>query len=42
VNNRPEAISWLGERDLQIFLHLAGRIRFYRDSQTWDYHKKPF
>ncbi len=41
-NNKPDAIAWLTKNDLQIFLMIATKIRFFRDNQTFDYHKIHF
>jgi hypothetical protein len=41
-HNQPEAIEWFTRHDLKIFLMLAAKIRFFRDNQTYDYHKIHF
>ena len=42
VHQRPEAEKWLRENDIPIFLLLAEKIRNFRDSQTFNYHKLHF
>jgi hypothetical protein len=42
VNNKREAILWLKENNLEIFVHLALKIRGYADGQKFDYHKLHF
>lgn len=42
VNQRSEAIEWLSKYKLFIFLDIAGKIRNYRDRQSFDYHKLHF
>lgn len=39
---KQQAIDWLKTKNLDIFIHLAGIIRFYRENQYFDYHKKHF
>ncbi|RLD78022.1 MAG: hypothetical protein DRJ15_12380, partial [Bacteroidetes bacterium] len=41
-NERQPALVWLAENNLEIFLHLAQKIKKFRDNKTFDYHKKPF
>ena len=42
VNEQQAAIDYFQGKDLQLFLLIAKRIRDFRDSQTYDYHKKRF
>lgn len=42
VNNKPEAIAWLKKKNLEIFIQIAEKIRYFRDNQTFDYHKLHF
>jgi hypothetical protein len=42
INNKPDAIVWLKKRNLEIFIHLAKKIKYFRDNQTFDYHKLHF
>lgn len=42
VNQRPEAEQWLRHNNLPLFLRLAEKIRRFRDSQTFNYHKIHF
>jgi hypothetical protein len=39
---KPQAIDWLNQKDLQLFINLAQKINFYRENQIFDYHKKRF
>lgn len=39
---KEEGLNWLKSRNLDIFIHLAAIIRFYRENQYFDYHKKRF
>ena len=39
---KEEALQWLGEKDLQVFLRLAHRIKEIRDAHSYDYHKMHF
>ena len=41
-HNEAEAIAWLVKNDLQVFLNIAAKIRFFRDNQTFDHHKIHF
>jgi hypothetical protein len=36
------AIDWLKRNDLKAFLIITGKIKEWRDSQTFDYHKLHF
>ena len=39
---KPEARDWLMKKKLEIFIRLADKIRYYRENQYHDYHKKQF
>jgi len=39
---KPPAIAWFRRNNLQAFLVIAGKIKKFCDSQTYDYHKKKF
>lgn len=41
-HNQQEAIEWLTKKDLKIFILIAERIRYFRNSQTFDHHKIHF
>lgn len=38
----PSAISWFKQHELTGFLVIAGKVKEWRDSQTFDYHKMHF
>jgi hypothetical protein len=42
VRGKPYAIEWLVENDLPGFVAITKEIKAWRDSQTFDYHKKHF
>jgi len=42
INNKSDAIAWLKKKNLEIFIHLAKKIKHFRDNQTFDYHKLHF
>jgi len=39
---KKEAIGWLQEKNLHIFIHLAKKIKEFCDGQVFDYHKIHF
>lgn len=39
---KKQAIDWLKQRNLDIFIHLSGIIQYYRENQYFDYHRKHF
>lgn len=42
IHNKPEAIKWLLSNNLDMFVHLATKIRSYGGRQKFDYHKLHF
>jgi hypothetical protein len=41
-NAKPEAIEYFNRNNLPIFLLIARKFIAFRDSQTFDHHKKHF
>jgi len=39
---QPAAIAWFRKHQLDAFLMIAGKIKKFCDSQTFDYHRKQF
>jgi hypothetical protein len=39
---KDEAIRWLAQRNLHIFIHIAKQIKKFTDNQKFDYHKLHF
>jgi hypothetical protein len=42
VNENKQAIAWLDANGFQVMLFIAQKIRTFRDSQVFDYHKMHF
>jgi len=41
-NGLPDAVEYFKRNNLPIFLLIARKFIAFRDSQTFDYHKKKF
>ena len=39
---KPDSLNWFRKHKLDAFIVIAGKIRKFCDSQTFDYHKKQF
>ena len=42
INNNMESVKWFKDNDLEIFIHLSRKIRQFRETQSFDYHKLHF
>ncbi|HAL64064.1 MAG TPA: hypothetical protein DCX03_02630 [Bacteroidales bacterium] len=41
-HGKPEALKWLMDHQLEGFISVAEKIRYFRENQYFDIHKPPF